>query len=65
LIGYEGFKHALTSVEGSQWRSFELLANVFLADEFPSLRPMASAGGDEGMERLSRISWNLRWRSPA
>ncbi len=55
LIGYEGFKHALTSVEGSQWRSFELLANVFLADEFPSLRPMASAGGDEGMDaRLFR-----------
>lgn len=55
LVNYEGFKHALTSVAGTQWRSFELLANVFLAEEFPSLRPMAAQGGDEGMDaRLFR-----------
>jgi hypothetical protein len=55
LVSYEGFKHALSSIEGTQWRSFELLANVFLAEEFPSLRPMAAQGGDDGMDaRLFR-----------
>lgn len=41
---------ALTNVDGAQWRSFELLATVFLADEYPSLRPMAAASGDDGMD---------------
>ncbi|WP_328529773.1 hypothetical protein OG984_00775 [Nocardioides sp. NBC_00368] len=50
MTSYEGFRHALTSIEGTQWRLFERLANVFLADEFPSLRPMAAPGGDEGMD---------------
>jgi hypothetical protein len=47
---YERFKLALTNVDGAQWRSFERLATVFLADEYPSLRPMAAASGDEGMD---------------
>lgn len=55
MTSYEGFRHALTSIDGTQWRHFERLANVFLADEFPSLRPMAAPGGDGGMDaRLFR-----------
>ena len=50
MTSYEGFRHALTAIEGTQWRLFERLANVFLADEFPSLRPMAAPGGDEGVD---------------
>src|SRR5260370_12888667 len=49
---YERFKLALTNVDGTQWRSFERLATVFLADEYPSLRPMAAASGDEGMDAM-------------
>jgi hypothetical protein len=47
---YERFKLALTSVDGTQWRVFERLAIVFLADEYPSLRPLAAASGDGGMD---------------
>ena len=55
MTSYEGFRYALGSIEGTQWRLFERLSNVFLADEFPSLRPMAAPGGDEGMDaRLFR-----------
>ena len=50
MTSYEGFRHALNTIDGTQWRSFERLANVFLAEEFPSLRPMASASGDDGMD---------------
>ena len=47
---YERFKLALTNIDGAQWRSFERLATVFLADEYPSLRPMAAPSGDDGMD---------------
>src|ERR1019366_1065051 len=47
---YERLKLALTKVEGAQWRAFERLATVFVADEYPSLRPMAAARGDGGMD---------------
>lgn len=49
---YERFKLALTSIDGAQWRLFERLATVFLADEYPSLRPMAAASGDGGMDAM-------------
>jgi len=49
---YERFKLALTNVDGAQWRSFERLATVFLAEEYPSLRPMAAASGDGGMDAM-------------
>ena len=52
MISYEGFKNALSSIEGTRWRSFEELANVFLAEEFQSLRPMSTPGGDDGMDAL-------------
>ena len=47
---YERFKLALTKAEGAQWRAFERMATVFVADEYPSLRPMAAASGDGGMD---------------
>ncbi|WP_270889697.1 hypothetical protein [Pedococcus sp. 5OH_020] len=50
MIAYERFKLALSSVEGAQWRAFEVLATVFMADQYPSLRPMASASGDGGLD---------------
>lgn len=50
MANYEGFRHALNTIDGTQWRLFERLANVFLSNEFPSLRPMAAPGGDEGMD---------------
>lgn len=50
MPSYERFKLALQRVDGTQWRRFETLANVFLADEFPSLRPLASPSGDDGMD---------------
>src|SRR6266516_1917267 len=50
MVTYERFKLALLRVDGTQWRAFEQLATVFLADEYPSLRPMASESGDEGMD---------------
>lgn len=50
MVSYDRFKLALLRVEGTQWRAFERLATVFLADEYPSLRPMASESGDEGMD---------------
>lgn len=50
MATYERFKFALQNIEGTQWRYFELLANVFCAEEFPSLRPMAAEGGDDGMD---------------
>ena len=50
MPSYERFKLALQRIDGAQWRRFETLANVFLSDEFPSLRPMASPSGDEGMD---------------
>jgi len=46
MVSYEGLRLALTVIDGAQWRSFERLANVFLAEEFPSLRPMATPDGD-------------------
>lgn len=50
MPSYERFKLALTRVDGTQWRAFERLATIFLGDEYPSLRPMAAASGDEGMD---------------
>ncbi len=50
MVSYERFKYALANLDGRQWRLFEILANSFLSTEFPNLRPLASAGGDEGMD---------------
>ena len=50
MITYERFKYGLTNLDPTQWRLFELLANVFLANEFSNLRPLASASGDGGMD---------------
>lgn len=50
MPSYERFKLALANVDGAQWRLFERLATVFLADEYLSLRPMAAASGDDGMD---------------
>jgi hypothetical protein len=50
MPSYARFKLALTGIEGTQWRLFERLATVFLADEYPSLRPLAAASGDGGMD---------------
>jgi hypothetical protein len=50
MISYERFKLALASVDGAQWRAFEKLATVFLAEEYPSLRPMAASSGDNGLD---------------
>jgi hypothetical protein len=47
---YERFKLALANADGTQWRAFERMATVFVADEYPSLRPMAAASGDGGMD---------------
>jgi hypothetical protein len=47
---YERFKLALTRLEGADWRRFERLATVFLASEYPSLRPLAAMSGDGGMD---------------
>jgi hypothetical protein len=47
---YERFKVALSNIDGAQWRAFERLATVFLADEYSSLRPLAAASGDGGMD---------------
>jgi hypothetical protein len=49
---YESFKRALVNIDGAQWRLFERLATVFLSDEFPNLRPMAAASGDEGRDAV-------------
>ncbi len=37
-------------LDGTQWRLFEQLAQAFVADEHPSLRPLASMSGDDGMD---------------
>jgi hypothetical protein len=50
LIAYERFKLALSTVEGAQWRAFERLATVFLADQYSTLRPMAASSGDGGLD---------------
>jgi hypothetical protein len=50
MISYERFKLALSSVDGAKWREFEKLATVFLAEEYPSLRPMAASSGDDGLD---------------
>lgn len=50
MVSYERFKYALSNLDGRKWRMFEILANAFLASEFSSLRPMASASGDDGLD---------------
>ncbi len=50
MLAYDRFKLALARVDGTQWRAFERMATVFVADEYPSLRPMAAASGDGGMD---------------
>jgi hypothetical protein len=50
VVSYERFGTALAKTEGAQWRAFERLAIVFLSDEYPSLRPMAAASGDGGLD---------------
>ena len=49
---YERFKLALSNADGAHWRDFERLATVVLMDEYPSLRPMAAASGDGGMDAV-------------
>lgn len=50
MVDYTRFKFALTNLDGRQWRLFEELANVFLADEFSALRPVAGQAGDDGVD---------------
>ncbi|MEU3115950.1 hypothetical protein ABZ652_17870 [Micromonospora chalcea] len=50
MVSYERFKYALSNLDGRQWRLFEILANTFLSEEFPNLRPLAAAAGDDGMD---------------
>ena len=50
MVDYARFKLALTAIEAAQWRMFERLATVFIAEEHPRLRPTAQATGDEGMD---------------
>jgi hypothetical protein len=51
-ISYERFRLALSALDPAQWRLFERLANVFVATEFPSLRPIAASSGDGGADGL-------------
>lgn len=48
----ERFRMALRLIDGPQWRRFETLSTVFLADEFPSFRPYASEAGDGGVDAM-------------
>jgi len=50
MVSYDRFKYALSNLDGRQWRLFEILANTFLSEEFPNLRPLAAPAGDEGMD---------------
>ncbi|MDQ7905323.1 hypothetical protein RB614_12390 [Phytohabitans sp. ZYX-F-186] len=50
MVSYDRFKYALSNLDGRQWRLFEILANTFLSEEFPNLRPLAGAAGDDGMD---------------
>lgn len=50
MIGYERLRYALSRCDGSQWRVFERLAQVVLANEYPSLRPLATMSGDGGLD---------------
>ena len=50
MANYETFKRALSHLDGAQWRLFEQLAQSFLSDEYPSLRPLASMSGDDGLD---------------
>lgn len=52
MITSERFGLALSSLDGSQWRMFERLATVFMATEYPSLRPVADPRGDGGADAL-------------
>ncbi|MGW5050081.1 hypothetical protein [Actinokineospora sp. NPDC004072] len=51
-ITTERFTMALQRLEPTQWRPFERLASVFLADEFPNLRPTSGLSGDGGADAL-------------
>ena len=51
-ITTERFGSALRNLDSTQWRPFERLANVFLADEFPNLRPVSGLSGDGGADAL-------------
>jgi len=46
------FQFALKNVQASQWQPFENLASQFLADEFTSLRTLASPSGDLGRDAI-------------
>ena len=52
MLTRERFQLALRQIEGAQWRKFETLSTVFLADEYPSLRPLAAASGDGGLDAM-------------
>lgn len=56
MVAKERFKLALRQIEGTQWRKFETLSTVFLADEYPSLRPMAAESGDGGLDAMLFIA---------
>src|SRR6266540_1675793 len=50
MVNYDRFSLALSTLDGAQWRIFEKLAQVFVADEYPSLRPLATMSGDGGFD---------------
>ncbi|GAB3133330.1 hypothetical protein GCM10027258_02270 [Amycolatopsis stemonae] len=51
-ITTERFALALKNLDPTQWRPFERLATVFLADEFPNIRPVSGMSGDGGADAL-------------
>jgi hypothetical protein len=51
-ITAERFELTLRTLDASQWRLFERLAGVFLAAEFPNLRPVGAMSGDGGADGL-------------
>ena len=51
-ISAERFEFALKNLASSQWRPFEQLASVFLANEFHDLRPASAPSGDGGADAL-------------
>lgn len=46
----ERFESALQLLKPEQWRVWEETCSVYLTDEFPTLRPVASPDGDQGRD---------------
>src|SRR5882724_9159161 len=44
------FRLALELTKGPDWRPFEELASAFVMSQYPNIRPMGTASGDEGRD---------------